>query len=83
MNLTFNAQRTMELKLPNVDAKNGQIHGSLLTAVASTSLMYTSCCLRGTPWIPSDHHLPHKPLGYQSNGRALGPKTPTVSPSTW
>ena len=51
MNLTFNAQRTMKLELPNVDAKNGQFHGSLLTAVASTSPMYSSCCLHGTPWI--------------------------------
>ena len=64
----------MELELPNVDAKNGQIHGNLLTTVASTSLTDTSCCLRGTPWIRSDHHLPQKPLGHQSNMRALWPK---------
>lgn len=28
MNLILNAQRTMELELPNVDAKNGQISSS-------------------------------------------------------
>src|SRR5271170_1023566 len=74
MNLILNAQCAMELELPNIDAKNGQIHGNLLTAVASTSLTDTSCCLRGTPWIPSGHHLPHEPLGHQSNMQALGPK---------
>lgn len=74
MNLMLNAQRTMELELPNVDAKNGQIHDTLLTAVASTSLTDTSCCLGGTPWIPSGHHLPHERLGHQSNMQALGPK---------
>jgi hypothetical protein len=31
MNLILNTQRTMELELPNIDAKNGQIHGNLLT----------------------------------------------------
>jgi hypothetical protein len=29
VNQTFSVQRTMKLKLPNVDAKNGQIHGNL------------------------------------------------------
>ena len=82
MNLILNAQRTMELELPNVDAKNGQIHDTLLTAVASTSLTDTSCCLGGTPWIPSGHHLPHERLGHQSNMQALGPKKISVSPST-
>jgi hypothetical protein len=72
----------MELELPGIDAKNGQIHGNLLTAVASTSLTDTSCCLRGTPWIPFGHRLPHEPLGHQSNGQALGPKKTSVSPST-
>ncbi|MGB6520099.1 MAG: hypothetical protein WBE79_16515, partial [Candidatus Cybelea sp.] len=74
MKLILNAQCTMELELPNIDAKNGQIHGNLLTAVASTSLTDTSCCLGGTPWIPSGHHLPHELLGHQSNMQALGPK---------
>ncbi|MGA8097955.1 MAG: hypothetical protein WB810_04755 [Candidatus Cybelea sp.] len=82
MNLILNAQSTMELELPNIDAKNGQIHGNLLTAVASTSLTDTSCCLGGTPWIPSGHRLPHELLGHQSNMRALGPKKMSASPST-
>ena len=81
-NLIFSVQGTIELELPTSMPKTTKSTATSFTAVPSTSLTDASCCLCGTPWISSGHHVPHEPLVHQSNGQALGPKKMSVSPST-
>ena len=71
VNPTCHSERTMKLNLPTSMPKPDPWQPPF-TAVGSTSLTIRAVAF-GTPWIPSDHYLPHERLGHQSKGRAQGP----------